>query len=122
VVSIPSNVDGAVRVSGAAMLDSVVTAPDGSRTAYVKTTPTSGSNSTYEVTVGAVPEAVLANVTSEATNPPPPIPEPAARTMALDALNALTQSSNPQIRSRAQLFQALGTVVFGTTDPNGAGS
>ena len=35
IVSIPSTVHGAVRVSGAARLDAVVTRPDGSRLAYV---------------------------------------------------------------------------------------
>jgi hypothetical protein len=125
VISIPSNVDGAVRVSGAATLDSVVRAPDGSRTAYVRTTAGNANAQdhvagVYRVTVGDVPGSVLATVTAEAANPPSPITEPAARTMALDALNALLQSPDPQIRSKAVLIEGLSAIVLGSTDPNGS--
>jgi hypothetical protein len=122
VISIPSNVDGPVRVSGAARLDAVVTAPDGSRTAYVKTAASHGWGEqvagAYRVTVGAAPDAVLAKVMSEAANPPPRISEPAARSTALSALNALAQSPDPQIRSKAVLVQGLSALVLGPTDPN----
>jgi len=75
-------------------------------------------SSAYQVSVGAPPDALLARVRSEATAPPPPISEPTARAMALDALNTLTHSSNANVRSQAQLVQGLAGVVVGTTDPN----
>jgi endoglycosylceramidase len=128
VISIPSTVHGAVKVSGSAMLDTVVTAPDRSRTAYVTTTlPDVGSTSQsallpYTVTVGSPSDALLARVNAEAASPPQPISEPTARTMALDALNALAQSSNTNLRSQAQLIQSLANVVLGPTDPNAPAS
>jgi hypothetical protein len=42
--------------------------------------------------------------------------------MALDALNALAQSSNTNLRSQAQLIQSLANVVLGPTDPNAPAS
>jgi hypothetical protein len=72
----------------------------------------------YTVTVGPASVALVARVDSEAASPPQPISEPTARTMALDALNALAQSSNTKLRSPAQLIQGLANVVLGHTDPN----
>jgi hypothetical protein len=57
-------------------------------------------------------------VSAEADTPPPPIAEPAARAMAIAALNAEAQSSNATVRSTAQLIQGLAGIVLGTTDPN----
>jgi endoglycosylceramidase len=123
VVSIPSTVHGAVKVGGVAVLDAVVTAPDGSRTAYVTTTmpPTASgaSGATYRITVGSPRASFLATVVSEAASPPAPISEPAARAMAESALALEAQSPNAQIRSTAQLVQGLAGIVLGSSDPNG---
>ncbi len=122
-IFIPSTVHGAVRVSGSAVLDDVVTRPDGSRLAYVTTmlSPTqSGPATRYFVTVGAASAALRARVLAEASNPLPPISEPTARTLALNALNAEAHSSDASVRSNAQLVQGLATIVLGTSDPNGA--
>jgi endoglycosylceramidase len=76
VISIPATVHGAVHVSGAAWLDTVVTRPDASRLAYVTTTLASGSPGAparYGVTVGPAPAALTAHVAAEAINPPQPI-------------------------------------------------
>jgi endoglycosylceramidase len=125
VISIPSTVHGAVKVTGSALLDAVMTAPDGSRTAFVTTTlpqPASGVSTAYQVRVGAAPDALLARVRTDAAAPPPPISEPTARAMALDALNTLAQSSNANVRSQAQLVKGLAGVVVGATDPNAPSS
>ena len=84
VIFIPSAVHGAVQVSGAAVLDTVVTRPDGSRLAYVATTRrgATGPSAPYGVTVGAAPAALTTRVANEATDPPQPISEPVARAMA----------------------------------------
>jgi hypothetical protein len=121
VLSIPSTVQGAVKVAGSALLDAVTTAPDGSRTAYITTTFPRAANAAsagYQVSVGTPPDALLARVRTEAATPPPPISEPTARAMALDALNTLAHSSSANVRSQAQLVQGLANVVLGTTDPN----
>jgi hypothetical protein len=76
VISIPATVHGAVHVSGAARLDTVVTRPDASRLAYVTTTLAGGSAGAlarYGVTVGPAPAALTAHVAAEAINPPQPI-------------------------------------------------
>jgi hypothetical protein len=125
IVAIPSTVTGGVRVNGAARLDSMVTAPDGSRLAYVTTTlPTSvsASSAQYRVTVGSPPASLTARVAAEAAAPPPPISEPDARALAEGALTAATQSSNASVRSTATLVEGLAGIVLGTTDPNGPGS
>jgi hypothetical protein len=109
-------VRGAVGVTGAATLDAVVTHPDGSRVAYV-TTKSAAAAAQYSVTVGAPPASLLARVLEVAANPLPPIPEPTARAMAESALSAEAQSSNPSIRSTAQLIEGLATIVLGTSDP-----
>ena len=117
VISIPSTVGGAVRVSGAARLDTVVTRPDGSRVAFVTTTlpgPTDG----YGVTVGSASTALTTRVAAEAANPPQPISEPTARAMAVGALTAAANSPDASLRSTAQLVQGLADVVLGSTDPN----
>jgi hypothetical protein len=118
VVSIPSTVHGAVHVSGAAVLDAVVTRPDGSRVAYVTTTVP--GSAAYGVTVGPASAALTARVTTEASTPLPPISEPVARAMAEDALTTEANSPNASIRSTAQLVQGLAGIVLGSTDPNGA--
>jgi endoglycosylceramidase len=122
VVYIPSDVYGAVHVSGSALLDTVVSAPDGSRRAYVTTTlgpvASSGTHG-YRVTVGSPPAALTSRVVAEAAAPPAPIGEPAARAMALGALTAAAHSSDKSLAANAQLVQALAGVVLGSTDPNG---
>ncbi len=121
VVAIPSVVHGSVRVSGAAVLDAVITNPDGSRTAYVTTTLPGDQSSTpaeYQVAVGSPSAALQKHVADLAAQPLPPISEPVARAMAEEALNAEAHSSNPSVRSTAQLVQGLAGIVLGTTDPN----
>ena len=123
VIYIPSTVHGAVHVSGAAVLDSVVTRSDGSRMAFVATTfPGTGGASAarYGVTVGPASASLTARVTAEASSPLQPISEPVARAMAEDALNTEAHSSNASVRSTAQLVQGLAGIVLGSTDPNGA--
>jgi hypothetical protein len=118
VVSIPSTVTGAVRVSGAARLDAVVTRPDGSRLAYVTTTLPGGASTGYGVTVGVASTALTARVAAGAADPPRPISEQTARAMAVGALQAAANSSNASLRSTAQLVQGLANIVLGATDPN----
>jgi endoglycosylceramidase len=121
-VFVPSTVPGAVHVSGAARLDSVVTRSDGSRLAYVTTTlPGSAASSAdrYGVTVGAASQALRTRVAAEATSPLPPISEPVARAQAESALSTEAHSPNASIRSTAQLVEGLAGIVLGSTDPNG---
>jgi endoglycosylceramidase len=118
VVFIPSTAHGVVRASGSARLDSVVTRPDGSRVAYVRTTLDRPSHQ-YGVTVGSPPASLRTTVAAEAADPLPPITEPAARAMAEAALDTEAHSPNAQIRSTAQLVQGLAGIVLGSTDPNG---
>jgi endoglycosylceramidase len=121
VVYIPSVVKGPVRVRGSAILDGIVTAPDGSRRAYVTTTldPTSNGTDIYRVTVGSPSAALTGHVVAEAASPPAPISEPAARAMALGAVTAALHSSDKSVAANAELVQALAKVVLGSTDPNG---
>jgi hypothetical protein len=121
VISIPPTVHGAVHVSGAAVLDTVVTRPDGSRLGYVATTLRGGAGASqpYGVTVGAPSAALTARVANEATSPPQPISEPTARAMAQSALTAAANSTTASLRSTAQLVQGLATIVLGPNDPNG---
>jgi endoglycosylceramidase len=119
VISIPSTVRGAVRVSGAARIDTVVTRPDGSRVAYVTTTLPGVTAARYGVTVGPAPAALTEHVAAEAIDPPAPISEPTARAMADSALHTEADSPNASIRSTAQLVQGLAAIVLGPTDPNG---
>jgi endoglycosylceramidase len=121
VVSIPSTVHGAVRVSGRAVLDRVVAAPDGSRLAYVTTKSSVPAGDQYVVTVGPASNALVAQVFQQAAHPLPPISEPQARAAAEAALNAEAQSSDPTIRSNAQLVKALAGVVLGPSDPEAPG-
>jgi hypothetical protein len=123
VVFIPAGVHGAVRVSSAAVLDTVVTRPDGSRLAYVTPTmppvaPDAVAPPTYGVTVGPASAALRASVAAEADHPPAPIAEPVARALALSALDAEAHSTDASVRSTAQLVQGLAGIVLGTTDPN----
>jgi endoglycosylceramidase len=121
VVYIPSSVRGPVRVSGSAVLDAVVSTPDGSRRAYVTTTlvpVTSTGTEAYRVTVGSPSAALVSRVVAEAAAPPAPISEPAARAMALGALTAAAHSSDKSLASNAQLVQGLAGIVLGSTDPS----
>ncbi len=118
VLSIPSTVQGAVHVNGAAVLDAVVSRPDRSRVAYVTTTSTGSVR--YGVTVGPASAALTARVATEASSPLQPISEPVARGMAESALNTEAHSPDASIRSTAQLVQGLAGIVLGSTDPNGA--
>ncbi len=113
---LPSDVRGAVHVSGAAALDAIVSRPDGSRLAYVRTT--AGGGAGYGVTVGAPSTRLRALVAAEAAHPLPPISEPAARAAALGALDALAHSTNKSVAANAQLVQGLAGVVLGSSDPN----
>ncbi|MGO8870088.1 MAG: cellulase family glycosylhydrolase [Acidimicrobiales bacterium] len=113
VVYIPSTVGGAVTVTGAAILDTVVRTPDGSRIAYVA--PTGTSN--YGVTVGSPGTALIGAVSSEATNPLPAISEAQARQVAEQAIAEALASSNPTIAGNAGLAGTLGTLLLGTSDP-----
>ncbi len=120
VLFIPSTVHGAVRVSGAARLDAVVTRPDGSRLGYVTTTlpaPAGSSQDGYGVTVGPASKALVADVAQQAANPPQPISEPVARAAAESALTAETHSPNASIRSTAQLVEGLAGIVLGLDGP-----
>jgi len=117
VLALPSTVHGAVHVSGAAVLDAVVTRPDGSRLAYV-TTMAPGSVP-YAITVGPASAALTARVATEASSPLPPISEPVARAMAENALTTEAHSPIASIRSTAELVQGLAGIVLGSTDPNG---
>jgi endoglycosylceramidase len=122
VLFIPSTVHGAVHVSGAARLDSVLTRPDGSRLAYVTTTgpsPAGPAADGYGVTVGPATRAMVARVAAEAATPLPPITEPVARALVENALTAETHSPHASIRSTAQLVEGLAGIVLGSTDPNG---
>ncbi len=125
VVFIPSTVHGAVHVSGAAALDTVVTRPDGSRLGYVTTTlpgQVGSAADRYGITVGSASKALTARVAAEAAAPPPPIGEPVARAAAEGALSAETHSPNASIRSTAQLVEGLAGIVLGSTDPNAPAS
>ena len=119
-IYIPSTVPGTVGVAGSATLDGVVRRPDGSRFAFVMTMAPSATNGAdYEVTVGTPPTSLRTTVEQEAANPPAPITEHEARAMAESALAADAQSSNPSVRSTAQLVQGLANIVLGTSDPTG---
>jgi endoglycosylceramidase len=121
-IYIPSTVHGVVKVDGSAALDAVVTRPDGSRLAFIRTTvpPTaSAAAATYGITVGTPFASFRDQVEAEATDPPSPIGEPEARAMAEGALAAEAQSPDSSVRSTAQLVQGLANIVLGTTDPNG---
>ncbi len=72
----------------------------------------------YTVTVGRPPAALVASVAQTALDPPPPIAELQARAMAEAALAAAASSSNPSLRSTAQLVEGLANIVLGTSDPN----
>jgi hypothetical protein len=125
VLFIPSSVHGPVRVRGAAVLDTVVTRPDGSRLGYVTTTlprPLGSTEDVYAVTVGKASKALTARVAAEAAAPPPPISEPVARAAAESALTAETHSSNASVRATAQLVEGLAGIVLGSSDPNGPAS
>jgi endoglycosylceramidase len=121
-ISIPSTVHGAVAVTGSAVLDAVVTRPDGSRLAFVTmkgpTAPATTAN--YSVTVGTPPAELRDHVEQEALDPPAPISEPVARGMAESALRTEANSPDASIRSTAQLIEGLAAIVLGTTDPNGS--
>ncbi len=122
VVYIPSDVTGRVRVSGSAVLDALVTAPDGSRRVYVTTTivpVASDGTEAYRVTVGSPSAALVAQVEAEAAAPAAPISEPTARAMFFDALTAAAHSSDKSVAANAQLVQGLAGIVLGSTDPNG---
>jgi endoglycosylceramidase len=128
VVYIPATVDGAVAAAGNATLDVVLTQPDGSRLAYVAPeipshkSPASGARFTYTVTVGHATSALRNSVAQAAADPPPPIAEPQARALSEQALHAALTSTNPKIRSTAQLVNVLAGLVLGSTDPNDPGS
>jgi endoglycosylceramidase len=118
VIYVPSDVHGAVHVSGASALDALVSRPDGSRLAYVRTT--AGGGAAYGVTVGAPPSHLRALVAGEAAHPLSPISEATARAAALDALATEAHSSNKSVAANAQLVQGLAGVVLGSSDPNTA--
>jgi hypothetical protein len=127
VVYVPSMVGGAVSVTGDATLVTVVRAPDGSRLAFVNPTGQgkchaacrpSGSTGRYVVTVGSDGTSVADAIQPFAAHPMPPISETQARTLAEQALTNAEASSNPKIKSNAQLVGALSALLLGTSDPN----
>jgi len=132
-VYIPGTVTGPVEVGGAARLDAVTTAPDGSRTAWVEPTGAdpSGMGATdasavgrYTVTVGTPGPAtisLLSQVEASAADPLPPISEVQARQTAEAALAQAAQSQDPSIRAKAALADELASLLLGPTDPT-AGS
>lgn len=127
VVYVPSGVEGAVRVSGAASLTGVVREPDGSRLAYVAPThpgsvlPGLGIvGGEYWVTVGTPPASLLATVQQDALAPPAPISEPAARALAEQTLTNALSSPDKTIRANARLAEALAGLLLGSSDPNTA--
>jgi len=113
VVYIPSSAHGSVNVTGAAVLDTVTTNPDGSRDAYVA--PDGSSN--YGVEVGHPTTLLIAAVDAAAAHPLPPISEPQARQLAEQVITQSEQSSNKNIASNAALASSLATLLLGTTDP-----
>lgn len=123
VVFIAAGVDGRVAVSGAAVLDAVVTRPDGSRLAFIapRGAPRSPSTpATYTVTVGTVPPAELSAVLAEAAHPLPPIPEVQARALLDAAIARAEASSVPAVRAGGDLAAQLEPLLLGPSsqDPN----
>jgi len=111
---IPSTVHGSVSVGGHAVLDAILTRPDGSRLAYVA--PQTAAS--YMVAVGTPSKALRSLVELAAAHPPPPITEPQARAMAEGTVQSALHSSNKKVRSTAQLVNVLAQLVLGSSDPN----
>ncbi len=122
-IFIPPDVHGRVAVSGRAVLDRVLAAPDGSRTAYVAPTAPTGSSrrpraGTYSVSVGTVTPGLRRRVADAAAHPPPPISEPVARRAAEKLLAVAGTSPDATIRSNAGLASTLAALLLGPSDPN----
>ena len=127
VVYLPSTVAGHVSVTGAARLTEVVNEPDRSRLVFVEPTiprrcpgpchPPPGAGR-YQVTVGSGGTTVAGAILHLADDALPPIKEPQARTMALQALAVAQRSSDPKIKANAALAAGLATLLLGSSDPN----
>jgi hypothetical protein len=103
-------------VSGAAVLDAVVSRPDGSSLAYVAP----NGRGRYTVRVGAPDPTVQPTAAQRADSPLAPIAEPQARAQLQAGLAQIATSDNPKIRSAAAEAPALLGALFGTgPDPNG---
>ncbi|MGP0029367.1 MAG: glycoside hydrolase family 5 protein [Acidimicrobiales bacterium] len=122
VVYIPDSVHGSVSVGGHAVLDAVLTRPDGSRLAYVAPqVPTAGATpAAYTVSVGTPSRSLRSTVAVAAAHPPAPISEPQARALLLHSVQVALHSPNKQVRSNAPLVEVLAQLVLGSSDPNGA--
>jgi hypothetical protein len=117
-VYLPVRAGHQVVVSGAAVLDAVVSRPDGSRLAYVAPT----GRGRYTVRVGPPDPTVQSAAVQRASSPLAPITEPQARAQLQAGLAQIAMSNNPKIRSAAGEAPALLGALFGTgPDPN-AGS
>jgi hypothetical protein len=122
-------VHGPVAVAGRAVLDTVVTRPDGSRMVYVAPTGSlTGSASSgprsdrYEIAVGSPPGSVTTRATQQAAAPLPPIAEPEARAQLESALATLAASGSVAQRGKvAEATALLGTLFGAGPDPNGTG-
>ena len=133
VVAVPPRVHGPLSVAGRAVLDTVVTRPDGSRVAYVAPTgsptgaatgsaSTDGSSARYQITVGSPPGSVTAAATGQAAAPLQPIAEPEARAQLESALATLATSGSAAERGKvAEASALLGTLFGSGPDPNGPG-
>jgi endoglycosylceramidase len=129
VVAVPPRVHGPVAVAGRAVLDTVVTRPDGSRMVYVAPTrsPTGSASSDlpsdrYEIAVGSPPSSVTTKATQQAAAPLQPIAEPEARAQLESALATLATSGSDAVRGKVAGASTLLGILFGTgPDPNGPG-
>ncbi|HXW35041.1 MAG TPA: hypothetical protein VEJ87_10725, partial [Acidimicrobiales bacterium] len=123
VIYVPPGDHERISVSGAAELDTEKLRPDGSALVYVAPDPLTGPDRPalpYTVTIGnAASDGTLARVTALARNPLPPIPEPAARAILEQALSVAEVSTDPKVRSGAQLAAPLAGILLPTPDPNG---
>lgn len=113
-VYIPATVHGTVTTSGGAVVDTVTSNPDGSRSAYVAPT----GSSRYEVRVGTPSGSTVAAVNAAATNPLQPIGEPQARQVVEQVIARAEQSPNSTIAGNARLADALAALLLGASDPS----
>jgi endoglycosylceramidase len=118
-VYVPSSVHGTISVGGNARLDIVQRAPDGSRLAFVAPSGGGGGGGAYTVSVGAPSSALQAVVEGAAANPLQPISEPAARQVVEAAIAAAPNSTYASVRSNAAEVSLLGSLLLGSSDPNG---
>jgi hypothetical protein len=117
-VYLPARSRGSVAVTGAAVLDAVISRPDGSRLAYVA--PTGAGR--YMVTVGSPSPTVTATVAQRSTVALAPITEPQARALLESSLRQFEASGDAKVRANAALAPVLLAELLGSgPDPNGSG-